>query len=324
MDRTLFPVSGSQRTVIFIGGYGRSGSTLLDRLLGELESGFSLGEIRHVWNRSFNDNQFCGCGEAFSDCSFWGQVVDRAFGGFDEVDLDRIQTLRGKVDRMRFAPLLAFPSLRPPSFSLNLEEYLGILQSLYTAVFEVSGSRVLIDSSKDFLQGAMLLNMPETDLHFIQLVRDSRAVAHSWTRKRKRPEVQGGSANMPRYSILRSGIEWNYKNLIVEFFRSKAKSSQLIRYENFVEYPEETIKGITKRILGEERVPQSMKGHLVEFGENHTVSGNPMRFKRGKIKIANDQHWKSRMGKSKQRMVAALTWPLLKHYAYPLRVESYS
>jgi hypothetical protein len=308
-------------TIIFIGGYGRSGSTLLDRLLGQLDGGFSLGEVRHAWSRSFGDNQLCGCGEPFRDCSFWNRVVDLAFGGFNEIDLDRIQNLRGKVDRVRFAPLLAFPRLRPPSFSVNLEEYLHILQRLYTAVFEVSNSRVLVDSSKDFLQGAMLLNMPETDLHFIQLVRDSRAVAHSWTRKRERPEVQGESANMPRYTVLRSGFEWSYKNLIVEVFRSMSDSNQLLRYEDFVNNPEKTIKDITRCALGEEKVPGKMSGHTVEIGDNHTVSGNPMRFKRGEIEILNDKNWKMRMGSDKKKVVTGVTWPLLKRYGYSLNTK---
>ena len=32
--------------VLFIGGYGRSGSTLLDRLLGQIDGFVSVGEVR--------------------------------------------------------------------------------------------------------------------------------------------------------------------------------------------------------------------------------------------------------------------------------------
>ncbi|WP_420910932.1 sulfotransferase [Thermus thermophilus] len=34
--------------VVFIGGYGRSGSTLLDRMLGQVEGFVSVGELRHI------------------------------------------------------------------------------------------------------------------------------------------------------------------------------------------------------------------------------------------------------------------------------------
>ena len=36
-------------TVLYIGGYGRSGSTVLDRVLGALPDVVSVGEIRSIW-----------------------------------------------------------------------------------------------------------------------------------------------------------------------------------------------------------------------------------------------------------------------------------
>src|SRR6266542_1121845 len=37
-------------TVLFIGGYSRSGSTLLDLLLGQLPGFFSSGELAYIWS----------------------------------------------------------------------------------------------------------------------------------------------------------------------------------------------------------------------------------------------------------------------------------
>ena len=36
-------------TVLYVGGYGRSGSTVLDRVLGALPDAVSVGEIRSIW-----------------------------------------------------------------------------------------------------------------------------------------------------------------------------------------------------------------------------------------------------------------------------------
>ena len=36
-------------TIVFIGGAGRSGSTLLEKILGNLDGCFSAGELRFIW-----------------------------------------------------------------------------------------------------------------------------------------------------------------------------------------------------------------------------------------------------------------------------------
>ena len=65
--------------VVYIGGYTRSGSTLLDRLLGATPGAVSVGELRHLWSMGFIEDRFCGCGEPFSACPFWRRVVGDAF-----------------------------------------------------------------------------------------------------------------------------------------------------------------------------------------------------------------------------------------------------
>src|SRR5262249_2495572 len=57
--------------VILLGGLGRSGTTLVERIVGELPGVMALGEIVHLWRRDIRDNERCGCGERFHDCPFW-------------------------------------------------------------------------------------------------------------------------------------------------------------------------------------------------------------------------------------------------------------
>jgi len=57
--------------VIYIVGEGRSGSTLLERILGQHPDIFATGELQYIWNRSFIENQLCSCGKAFYDCEVW-------------------------------------------------------------------------------------------------------------------------------------------------------------------------------------------------------------------------------------------------------------
>ena len=54
-----------------IAGPGRSGSTLVAELLGQLKAFESVGELNVLWNRGFLENQPCGCRTPFRDCAYW-------------------------------------------------------------------------------------------------------------------------------------------------------------------------------------------------------------------------------------------------------------
>src|SRR5688500_6785417 len=74
--------SGTPR-VLLLGGAGRSGATVLERVLGELPGACSAGELVHLWQRGVLDDETCGCGESFGRCPFWVEVGARAFNGWN-------------------------------------------------------------------------------------------------------------------------------------------------------------------------------------------------------------------------------------------------
>jgi hypothetical protein len=51
--------------VLYIGGWGRSGSTLLDLILGQAPGVFSAGEVREIWQSGLVENRPCGCERPF-------------------------------------------------------------------------------------------------------------------------------------------------------------------------------------------------------------------------------------------------------------------
>ena len=169
--------------VLYIGGYGRSGSTLLERILGQFPGVLSVGEMRHVWNRSFRDNSLCSCGTPFLSCEFWSAVVRDAFGSQPILDVDEIIQLKRSVDRIKYIPWIT-RSLRVPSgrFGDRLQRYATLLAVLYRSIQKVASAKVIVDSSKDPSFAFVLASIPEIRLSVVHLVRDSRAVAFSWTR----------------------------------------------------------------------------------------------------------------------------------------------
>src|SRR5690606_22212736 len=75
--------SDSPVKVVCIGGLGRSGTTLLERLLGQLPGVMPLGEITHLWERDIIAYEMCACGATFSYCEFWQRIGEAAFGSWD-------------------------------------------------------------------------------------------------------------------------------------------------------------------------------------------------------------------------------------------------
>ena len=194
--------------IIYIAGYGRSGSTLLERILGEFEGFFSAGELWLIWERSFLENQLCGCGKPFNSCDFWREVVEKAFGKISSSDVINILKLRNSVQKMRYIPFLLFPKIRFRDFDFRLKNYIQILSKLYTSIAKVASCNIIIDSSKVPLHAFVLLNLKNIELNVIHLVRHSCAVAYSWQRKKIRPEITNKIVYMPRYSSFKSAFEW--------------------------------------------------------------------------------------------------------------------
>src|SRR5437870_4438917 len=116
------PPEASMRPVrvLYIGGCGRSGSTLLDRMLGQVPGVCSLGELTHLW-RGLLDNAECGCGAPIRDCPFWRAVGECAFGGWQALDAVEMVRLQRSVLRQRYVPFMVAPALWPP-FRRKLEQ----------------------------------------------------------------------------------------------------------------------------------------------------------------------------------------------------------
>ncbi len=310
--------------VVYLGGMGRSGSTLAERLLGELPGVCVAGEIVHLWQRGVAGNERCGCGTEFRACEFWSAVAEHAFGGWPGIDLGRITRLRGSVDRTRHIPMLAGPSVSA-STRRELAEYTSYYTRLYRGIARVSGCQVVVDSSKHASLAFCLRRGSEVDLRVLHVVRDSRAVAYSWTTRVRRPEASDDSEGgyMTTYSPVKAAREWNTQNGAFQLLGSRAGTPVLrMRYEDLVRAVEPALlqiadfAGVDVPESGLSFVGGSGQGQWAELSQTHTAAGNPMRFAIGKIEIRSDDRWQAAMPPGQRRTVTALTLPLLRHYGY--------
>lgn len=298
--------------VLFLAGIGRSGTTLVERTLAEVDGITALGEVMHLWERGLGRGELCSCGEPFLECPFWSRVGREAFGGWDQVDTARIAWLKARVDRALKVPQLAIG--RPTSFAREVDEYVDHYVRVYRAAQQITGG-LLIDSSKQPSLAWCLRRTPAIDLKILHCVRDSRGVTHSWARTVARPEaVREADAEMPRYSPPLMSAYWLLHNAEAEAL-GRLVPLRRLRYEDFVSDPAGEVDTILD-FLGVSAPAPHVRGSSVHLGSGHSCAGNPMRFRTGELDVVADEGWRAQQPTVQRRLVTSLTAPLLLRYGY--------
>ncbi len=279
------PYSDGGIKVLYIAGLGRSGSTILGNILGEIESFFHGGELRFTW-RNLMENRLCGCGTPFDECEVWCSMLKRAFGGIGGVDASEMARLQSLGTRTRHVPLMLFPQGQR-MLALRLGKYMVRLEKLYRAVQESTGSRVIVDSSKLPSYGYILGMTPGIDLYVVHLIRDPRAAAYSYL-KEPRPDTDKRT-HLYRVNTVKSSLLWNAWNVSSEALWKGSSGRYIrLRYEDFVEEPQRAVKDILGMLRENTHQLPFVSERNTELRVSHTVAGNPNRFHSGLVRLQPD------------------------------------
>lgn len=313
------PLSDRDRTassiqVAFVAGLGRSGSTLLDRLLGQLPGWWSLGEVLHLWQRGVVDNEMCGCGKQFSLCPIWGAIGETAFGGWSRGDAERILRIKQSVERDRYIPRLLKPQPHT-AFASRLREYNELLTRLYLAVREVTEATTLVDSGKHVSAALVLRNNPNIDLRVIHLVRDSRGVAHSSNKVMTR-HSSGADELMFRMSPFETSLRYlAYNSILTGAFR---RNRFRLRYEDLVADPDRSVANVCRWVTHQQCNHGIHVELPVQLTSGHGIGGNPKRMQSGPTALRADEEWRRAMPLGTKLLVTGLTAPSLVQNRYSL------
>lgn len=296
-------VSLATPTVVYIAGSGRSGSTLLERVVGAIPGFANVGELLDLPRRVAPADEMCGCGRPFSQCPFWTAVGKRAVDGWTPEALREMHALQHRAARQRYLPLLLTAPARS-SFRARIEAYAASYHSVVSAVAAEADAPYVVDASK-WPAIALALHRGGLDVRVIHLVRDVRGVAHSLNQSIERPHTTGATDVMFHNPPASGAARWLATQTEVDLLRTRGVRVARLAYADLVTNPAVAVSRVLDR-LGLE-VPTGGLSHIsgttVELGPSHGLSGNPSRFLHGATDLRPDNRWREQM-RTRDRLVA--------------------
>ena len=335
--------------VLKITGLGRSGSTILDVVLGNHPHIESVGEVTRLIRTGWVSRKslrgidpkrlrrpLCTCGkrldvpeveDAEEACPFWSRVRREWVERVDpHDDIEGYPRLQDDFELKRRWPRLLREWLRGPS--ARFRSYARLTRAFYEAISAASGKTAVVDCSKVSVRAFALSMMPGIDLHVVHLVRDGRGVVASHRKsfeKDLRAAGESGdraarwkAAARRRVLYPESVVRWVAHNLISGWVcaRLGPERAMRLRYEDFVADPQAAL-GRIGSLIGLDLAgvaDAASSGEPLRAG--HNIGGNRTK-KSGYVTLRPDaQEWRESLSPAEQRLAWALMGWLMRRYGY--------
>ena len=296
--------------LIYVAGYGRSGTTLLDIAIGQQPGVFAAGEITVLARHAWEHGEFCACRRPVRECEFWAPVVERWQSRREPGALKAYGRLLARSEWL-FSFGRALARLRPSTRQRAYAEQTG---DLLRAIARESGAEVIVDSSKLPGRAAAMATIPGVELYLVHVVRDGRGVAWSMQKPYKREVAAGIQKELKPKPLWYTAARWVVVNAGVELLRWRLPRgrSMRLRYEDFVSDPAAAVARIMDLVGGEYVVP-AHGGDVLK--PQHQVAGSRHRMN-DEIRIRKDVGWTTRMPDVAKAVFSILAGPLLWRYGY--------
>jgi hypothetical protein len=306
-------MTAKKKRVVYIAGYGRSGTTMLSMALGQHPALFGAGEVVTLALHAWRNNEVCSCGAPVQDCSFWAKVVELWQKDQSPSFIEDYRNLQNRIE-----------STISPARMLNMayghEAFLAYARHtarLFDAIASVSGCTTIIDSSKSAGRALAFAQMPEIELYVVHMIRDGRGVAWSLLQAHHRDVRAGIQEPLTPKPILRTAARWGFVNLATEFlcWRLGPERSIRVRYEDFTSKPTVIMQDIG-RMLGTDltAIGEALRDGAA-IAPGHLIAGNRLRMK-GALRLVQDSTWRADMPGHKQTAFRWLCGGLLRRYGY--------
>ncbi|MCB0457926.1 MAG: sulfotransferase, partial [Flavobacteriaceae bacterium] len=262
--------------LIYLLGAGRSGTTMLATILNTHSKIHTLGEMHQFLDYMLEDKD-CSCGKNLSQCDFWGAILQ---------DLD-ISYLKNKA-RVDLSNSLEKHYQIP--FYLLGKPLNKTYQKMGDMIFEEVQKKIskpwLLDSSKYISRYLLQRKNKKINLKGIYLIRDVRGVIHSFGKNVQTPKKPLSA--ILYYTLINCWAQW------VTFFDKRIIK---IRYEDFVNDPENTIHKLEAHLFGTTSKIDNLKNSTFEIP--HIIAGNRLRSQK-ELSIKKDLKWKENISRKNQ------------------------
>lgn len=256
--------------LIYIAGYGRSGSTLADILIGNFSGHFSGGEISFFALNGIINNEFCSCGSKVHDCPFWKNVMIQWQSSM-KLSITNYHDIYFKYLRNKrmfsFFYRIYFPDNQ-------FKNFLADTQLLYAILSKECGGKVIIDSSKSPYR-LFLLKKLGLKIRVIHLVRSLRGVLYATSKSIPKNLEQGVESELMPRNKWRVMLTWLIANFWISFL-SRGLETYRISYEKLIKEPTYALQGF---LVFHERDYQRFKAGGPFFPE-HLVAGGRVRMQK--------------------------------------------
>ena len=307
---TISPKPGVR--ILYVGGYVRSGTTIVDMLLGMNTSTLAVGEINIFFQQvAKTENPVkCSCGQILRECPLWSQVIERFHAALPDMSLERADLITRKVE--------TYPE-RLRDASRCWDDYVRIWRVMINAVAEVSGASIIVDSSKTgrhSLCRPLSLAQAGFDVCLLQMMRDPRAV--TWSKLRReidKGRLHGDAAIFA--AAAQSCFHWSITNLSTgwRYSRQKALPYYEIRYEDFMDHPLAELQNIQQAFYLDLSRAIEIVQTDAEIDSGHLASGNEIRMQAPLHLRKQPPTWKSALPRA-ARLGVLVSAPAAHLYHY--------
>lgn len=298
--------------LVYILSSGRSGTTLLDLLIGSARRAWTVGEAQLLPWELCEQRSPCGCARPVPECPFWSELLT-------DLPLDQgrypIEHFRetygsGRVLRWRRLPGLlrgeVGASVEPAveAYGRVNAAYLGTVRDAARS-WSNEPIRWLVDASMDPYRLLWLHASGRFDLRVVHLTKSPPAFVYSMVRAR----LPGAWGN-----TIRMAGRWLVENALMARLCNAAFSSERVRhlrYEDLASRPDEVGRDLGGWL--ELEFP-GWSGHTFRAYENHAISGNEMRWEDTEVEL--DTRWKQDLPDLHRRLTRLITAPLAARLGY--------
>ncbi|MGH8312799.1 MAG: sulfotransferase, partial [Gammaproteobacteria bacterium] len=273
--------------LVYIAGDGRSGSTLLDRILGVLPGVFPCGELGNLLRVASAPEAWCACKAPVAECALWRKVMREWRAAVPDFSENEYLELQHRFERLRCL-------LRPLSSRFyggtKFSRYAQYTRALLASIAKYANASVIVDSSKSPARALALSRISGIELYLLHLVRDVRGVAYSLRIPYRFPPATGPMSGVRRRSHLRFVSTWMAINYLCERVDGQlSRRSLRMRYEDYTMRPSASLAEIAEW-LGLLPVDLGTKPEKV-LAQGHQVAGNVIRMEPVQA-IAPDETWR--------------------------------